>query len=228
MVFADATQPLAVLERSVRPRLAHKCAGAEFAALAALLRELYWHVLDVLNTRAGRARTGALQREPRCGSWRRPARRARPRCMRSATLKGARFSRWRSAVRGRRCAPGTTCAFRCERSTSRGALAALNLRRNEPEEFIVAPQPVPARPGVSRSVVDEHFRIEHLAPTLARVDRRAGVGRRIRLHAARGRGKRLRDGRRDRWAAGGAATRRSCRSAWVRTASSPTRRSASS
>jgi hypothetical protein len=45
------------------------------------------------------------------------------------------------------------------------AVRALNLRRTAPEDFIVDPQPVPGRPGVKRSVVAEHFSLEHLEPT---------------------------------------------------------------
>jgi hypothetical protein len=44
------------------------------------------------------------------------------------------------------------------------AIDALNLRRTHPSEFIVEPTPVPSRPGVSRSVDSEYFRLEHLHP----------------------------------------------------------------
>jgi mannose-6-phosphate isomerase class I len=46
----------------------------------------------------------------------------------------------------------------------RAAIAALNLGNTAPEEFIVAPRPVPGRPGLSVSVDSEHFRLEHLEP----------------------------------------------------------------
>lgn len=44
------------------------------------------------------------------------------------------------------------------------ALAALNVGKTVPDEFIVTPRPVPGRPGVSVSVDSEHFRLEHLEP----------------------------------------------------------------
>jgi mannose-6-phosphate isomerase class I len=44
-----------------------------------------------------------------------------------------------------------------------GALEAVNLAATRPEDFIVAPKQV--RPGVSRSVDCEYFRLEHLEPT---------------------------------------------------------------
>jgi mannose-6-phosphate isomerase class I len=43
------------------------------------------------------------------------------------------------------------------------ALAALNLKATRAEDFIVTP--VVVRPGVSRSVDCEYFRLEHLQPT---------------------------------------------------------------
>lgn len=45
------------------------------------------------------------------------------------------------------------------------AIRALNLRRTRIEEFLVDHEPVPGRPGVSRSVVSPYFTIEHLSPT---------------------------------------------------------------
>jgi hypothetical protein len=47
----------------------------------------------------------------------------------------------------------------------RAAIAALNLHRTEAEEFAAAIVPIGGRPGVSRSVEGEHFRLEHLTPT---------------------------------------------------------------
>ncbi|HEY3515918.1 MAG TPA: type I phosphomannose isomerase catalytic subunit [Gammaproteobacteria bacterium] len=44
-----------------------------------------------------------------------------------------------------------------------GALEAVNLAATRPQDFIVAPKRV--RPGVSRSVDCEYFRLEHLEPT---------------------------------------------------------------
>lgn len=44
-----------------------------------------------------------------------------------------------------------------------GALEAVNLSATRPQDFIVAPKRV--RPGVSRSVDCEYFRLEHLEPT---------------------------------------------------------------
>jgi hypothetical protein len=47
----------------------------------------------------------------------------------------------------------------------------MNLARTSPADFVVEPEPVPGRPGVRRSVVGEHFAIEHLEPSeLAPVD----------------------------------------------------------
>jgi mannose-6-phosphate isomerase class I len=44
------------------------------------------------------------------------------------------------------------------------AVAALNLERTAPEEFLIEPEPVAERRGVLRSVVSEAFHIEHLRP----------------------------------------------------------------
>ena len=45
------------------------------------------------------------------------------------------------------------------------AIAALNLERSEPEEFVVARTPVRGRPGVAVSVDSAEYRLEHLTPT---------------------------------------------------------------
>jgi hypothetical protein len=45
------------------------------------------------------------------------------------------------------------------------AIAALNLRRTEPSEFFVARVPVAGRPGTTRSVDSDDYRLEHLEPT---------------------------------------------------------------
>jgi hypothetical protein len=45
------------------------------------------------------------------------------------------------------------------------ALAAVNLRATQPDEFLCQPVPVPGRPGVSCSVDSAAFRIEHLTPS---------------------------------------------------------------
>ncbi|HVJ30122.1 MAG TPA: type I phosphomannose isomerase catalytic subunit [Gammaproteobacteria bacterium] len=47
-----------------------------------------------------------------------------------------------------------------------GAFGAVNLSATRPQDFIVAPKRV--RPGVSRSVDCEYFRLEHLEPTASR------------------------------------------------------------
>jgi len=45
------------------------------------------------------------------------------------------------------------------------AIAALNLQRTRPEEFVVARTSVAGRPGVAVSVDSDEYRLEHLTPT---------------------------------------------------------------
>jgi mannose-6-phosphate isomerase class I len=67
--------------------------------------------------------------------------------------------------------PGTTyrawdnVRFPLRDVDSAAAIAALNLERTDPEEFVVARTPVPGRPGVAVSVDSAEYRLEHLAPT---------------------------------------------------------------
>ncbi len=161
--FTARSQPLEV-SGAAFDSVAHKGAGAEFAALAASLRELYWHVLDELNAvpvEAGQVLYNAN-----------PARLVAAGAPRSAEAHALGDPEGREILALEIRRPGPTLRawdnvrFPLREIDVGGALAALNLRATTPEEFIVAPQPVPGRPGVSRSVVDEHFRIEHLAPTL--------------------------------------------------------------
>jgi hypothetical protein len=45
------------------------------------------------------------------------------------------------------------------------ALAALNLERTEPQDFVARRRALPGRPGVARSVDSDDYRLEHLEPT---------------------------------------------------------------
>ena len=49
-----------------------------------------------------------------------------------------------------------------------GAIAALNLQRTVPDDFIVEPRSIAGRPGCKVSVDSEYFRLEHLAPAPGR------------------------------------------------------------
>ncbi len=137
--LADRVATPAALEPRWRPRARQTLARCrERAARVArrVLGRARPHERD-----SGRAGPGDLQRDAASVSRPRAAYRAPPRSTRSATPRGSRSSRSRSASPARRSAPGTTCGSRCATSTPTAAIAALNLERTRPEEFVVARTP---------------------------------------------------------------------------------------
>ncbi len=162
--LATRTGDVADVEQAVRPMLTKARAWSGAAETLAALHRLYWEVLDLMNaipvaagqvifnanparivTAAGRAASAEVHalgnpegRELLALEIRRP---------------GPTFRAWDNV------------RFPLRDVDAASAIAALNLRRTRPEEFLVQTRPVPGRPGVSVSVDTEQFRLEHLQPT---------------------------------------------------------------
>jgi mannose-6-phosphate isomerase class I len=167
--FADRGARLEALE----PELGAKLGRVRWNETAALLRSLhalYWHVLDLLNVvpaRAGAVIDNSTPRRLLAAGGRPP----------SAEVHALGNPEGREILALEIRRPGVTfrawdnVRFPVRDVDVEAAVRALNLRRTAPEDFIVDPQPVPGRPGVKRSVVAEHFSLEHLEPTpLASID----------------------------------------------------------
>jgi hypothetical protein len=157
--LADRRGDRASLEPALRPALGK--AWEEASALAAALHAAYWEVLDLMNeipVRAGQVIYNA--NPPRVA-----AARGAPRSAEVHAL-GNTDGREIVALEIRR--PGPTfrawdnVRFPVRPVDAAAAIAALNLERTDPAEFIVERKPV--RPGVARSV-DADYRLEHLEPT---------------------------------------------------------------
>ena len=162
--FAERAAPLDVLEGPVRALLREPLRWPEAAGVLGGLRRLYWDVLDLMNAipvRAGQVIYNANPPRIVAASGKRA----------SAEVHALGNPEGREVLALEVRLPGPTLRawdnvrFPVREIDIAGALAALNLRRTAPEEFIVAPRPVPGRPGVSRSVDSEYFRLEHLEPT---------------------------------------------------------------
>ncbi|HEX5049994.1 MAG TPA: type I phosphomannose isomerase catalytic subunit [Gammaproteobacteria bacterium] len=167
--FANRGARLDALEDALGAKLG-KTRWNEAAALLRSLHALYWHVLDLMN--AVPARPGAVINNST--PLRLLAGTGKPASAEVHAL-GNTEGREILALEIRR--PGVTfrawdnVRFPIRDVDVEAAIGALNLRRTAPEDYVVVPQPVAGRPGVKRSVVAEHFSIEHLEPTpLASVD----------------------------------------------------------
>jgi mannose-6-phosphate isomerase class I len=153
----------AELEAVLRPRLNQDERWTDAAALLGKLRSVYWHTLDALNAicveagdviyNANPPRVAAARGEPV-----------------SAEVHALGNPEGRSVFALEIRRPGPTfrawdnVRFPLRDIDVDAALEALNLRATSPAEFVVKPKLV--RPGVRRSVDCEHFRLEHLEPTL--------------------------------------------------------------
>ena len=134
------------------------------------LRRVYWEVLELMNeipVTAGQVIYNAT-----------PERIAAARGItRSAEVHALGNTQGREIVALEVRKPGVTyrawdnVRFPLREVDAAAAVAALNLERTEPAEFVVARVPVRGRPGVSRSVDSSEYRLEHLEPTaLASID----------------------------------------------------------
>jgi mannose-6-phosphate isomerase class I len=170
--LADRDATPAALEGHWRPRFAKR-----WRDVASVLRELhaaYWYVLDLTNeipVAPGQVIYNAT-----------PERIAVARGIpRSAEIHALGNTQGLEIVALEIRKPGTTyrawdnVRFPLRDVDSAAAIAALNLERTEPEEFIVARTPARGRPGVSVSVDSAEYRLEHLTPTAtAAIDVPAG------------------------------------------------------
>jgi mannose-6-phosphate isomerase class I len=160
--FANRGARLETLERELGAKLG-KVRWNEAAALLRSLHALYWHVLDLMN--AVPARPGQVINNST------PARLLGTGKPASAEVHALGNTEGRGILALEIRRPGVTfrawdnVRFPIRDVDVEAAISALNLRRTAPEEYLVAPEPVAGRPGVRRSVVAEHFSIEHLEPT---------------------------------------------------------------
>jgi mannose-6-phosphate isomerase class I len=173
--FADELQALLkgwLARRAAKPtelktalvaRLPDAKVWAEVDARLASLHETYWTVLDSMNAIAVKAGDVVYNSNPPrvVAASRKPA---------SAEVHALGNTEGRSVFALEIRRPGPTLRawdnvrFPLRGLDIEGALEAVNLAATRPEEFIVEQKSV--RPGVSRSVDCEYFRLEHLAPTV--------------------------------------------------------------
>lgn len=160
--FADRGATVAALEPRLRPLL-----GLRWEKSVDVLRslhELYWEVLDLMNEIAvvpGEVIHNAT-----------PSRVAAERGVaRSAEVHALGNTDGREILALEIRKPGPTyrawdnVRFPLRDVDAAAAIAALNLKRTDPADFIARRRPVPGRPGVSRSVDADDYRLEHLEPT---------------------------------------------------------------
>ena len=156
----DATP--AELETRWRPRLDAR--WRDVADTLRALHEAYWYVLDLMNeipVAPGQVIYNAT-----------PERIAHARGIpRSAEIHALGNTRGLEIVALEIRKPGTTyrawdnVRYPLRDVDAAAAIAALNLERTDPREFIVPRTPVPGRPGEAVSVDSAEYRLEHLAPT---------------------------------------------------------------
>ena len=170
--LADRVSTPAALEPRWRPRLAKR--WREVANVLRALHAAYWDVLDLMNeipVAPGQIVYNAT-----------PERIAAARGIsRSAEIHALGNTQALEIVALEIRKPGTTyrawdnVRFPLRDVDAAAAIAALNLERTEPEEFVVARTPVPGKSGVAVSVDSDEYRLEHLTPTAtAAIDVPAG------------------------------------------------------
>jgi mannose-6-phosphate isomerase class I len=136
----------------------------DVAGVLRALHGVYWDVLELMNEIPVEAGQVIYNATPE----RIAAARGRPR---SAEVHALGNTQGREIVALEVRKPGVTyrawdnVRFPLREVDAAAAIAALNLERTEPAEFVVARVPVPGRPGVSRSVDSSEYRLEHLEPT---------------------------------------------------------------
>ena len=152
----------AELEKALVERLEGAKAWADVAARLEKLHETYWAVLDSLNAIPVKAGDVVYNANP-------------PRVVQasgkpaSAEVHALGNPEGRAVLALEIRRPGPTfrawdnVRFPLRNLDIEHAFEAVNLAATRPQDFIVAPKRV--RPGVSRSVDCEYFRLEHLEPT---------------------------------------------------------------
>jgi hypothetical protein len=160
--FANRRATPAALESQLRPVLGER--WEESRRVLSSLHAIYWEVLDLMNeipVTAGQVIYNAT-----------PARVAAARGQaRSAEVHALGNTEGREILALEIRKPGPTfrawdnVRFPLRDVDAAAALAALNLERSEPADFIAERRAVPGRPGVTRSVDSDDYRLEHLEPT---------------------------------------------------------------
>ena len=160
--LADRLATPTALEPRWRPRLDRR--WRDVANVLRSLQEAYWDVLDLMNeipVAPGQVIYNAT-----------PERVAAARGIpRSAEIHALGNTEGLEIVALEIRKPGTTfrawdnVRYPLRDVDAAAAIAALNLERTDPKEFVVARTPVPDRPGVAVSVDSAEYRLEHLTPT---------------------------------------------------------------
>lgn len=160
--LADRAATPAALEPRWRPRLDKR--WQEIAAMLHALHAAYWDVLDLMNEIPVVPGQVIYNATPE----RLTAARGLPR---SAEIHALGNPQALEIVALEIRKPGTTyrawdnVRFPLRDVDAPAAIAALNLERTYPREFVVARTPVPGRPGAAVSVDSAEYRVEHLSPT---------------------------------------------------------------
>ena len=152
----------AELEKALVERIEGANAWADVEARLKNLHETYWAVLDSMNAIPVKAGDVVYNANPPrvVAASGKPA---------SAEVHALGNPEGRAVLALEIRRPGPTfrawdnVRFPLRNLDIEGALEAVNLAATRPQDFIVAPKRV--RPGVSRSVDCEYFRLEHLEPT---------------------------------------------------------------
>jgi mannose-6-phosphate isomerase class I len=160
--LADRAAAPVALETRLRPRLDKR--WRDVANVLRALHSAYWDVLDLMNEIPVAPGQVIYNATPE----RIATARGIPRSAEIHTL-GNTHALEIVALEIRK--PGTTyrawdnVRFPLRDVDAAAAIAALNLERTQPDEFVVARTPVPGRPGVAVSVDSAEYRLEHLTPT---------------------------------------------------------------
>jgi hypothetical protein len=152
----------AALEPRLRPVLGER--WEDGVRVLRSLHDLYWEVLDLMNeipVTAGQVIYNATP--PRVSAARGTARSAEVHALGNA--EGREILALEIRKPGPTFRAWDNVRFPLRDVDAAAALAALNLERTKPKEFIAERQAVPGRPGVTRSVDSDDYRLEHLEPT---------------------------------------------------------------
>ena len=180
--LADRAATPAALEPRWRPRVDKR--WRHVADVLRALHAVYWDVLDLMNEIPVAPGQVVYNATPE----RIAAARGIPR---SAEIHALGNTQALEIVALEVRKPGTTyrawdnVRFPLRDVDAAAAIAALNLERTYPKEFVAARTPVPGRPGVAVSVDSAEYRLEHLMPTaISAIDVAAGEPH--NLHALAG------------------------------------------
>jgi len=161
--LADRGATVAALEPPLRPPLGER--WEEGVDVLRTLHALYWDVLDLMNEIPIVPGAVIHNATPEHVAARRGT-------ARSAEVHALGNTEGREILALEIRKPGPTLRawdnvrFPLRDVDAAAAMAALNLTRTQPADFIAERRAVPGRPGVSRSIDAEDYRLEHLEPTV--------------------------------------------------------------